>query len=166
MRLRNTEKLLIGITALLCISLLLYYIISKHTAPPVTISPETSQTAEAMQVGGDADKQQRKNKQSQTAPSASDTDSSAATPEVIETEMVPAESTPGSDPVQSGLTVDINLATVDELTALPGIGQTLAERIVAYRDTNGAFSSIYTLKEVQGIGDATFEKIKPFITVS
>lgn len=61
--------------------------------------------------------------------------------------------------------VDINKASRDELNTLPGIGDVTAERIIEYRENNGDFSKIEDLKEVSGIGEAKYEKIKEMITV-
>ncbi len=62
--------------------------------------------------------------------------------------------------------VNINVATVQQLTTLPGIGDTKAAAIVAYRDENGNFSSIEDIKNVSGIGEATFSNIESMITVN
>jgi competence protein ComEA len=61
--------------------------------------------------------------------------------------------------------VNINTAEVWLLGSLPGIGETLAQRIVDYRIVNGYFQSIDDLKQVDGIGASVFEKIKDKITV-
>ena len=61
--------------------------------------------------------------------------------------------------------VNINTATVDELTTLNGIGKAKAEAIVAHRTANGDFKSVDDLNNVKGIGDKIMEKIKPEITV-
>ena len=61
--------------------------------------------------------------------------------------------------------ININTATADELTLLPGIGTTLAERIVAYRQTHGPFTSIDELVNVKGIGTETLSRLSQFITV-
>jgi competence protein ComEA len=61
--------------------------------------------------------------------------------------------------------IDINTAEVWLLESLPGIGETLAQRIVDYRIANGYFQSIDDLTEVDGIGAAVFEKLKDKITV-
>ena len=62
--------------------------------------------------------------------------------------------------------VNINTASVEELTSLKGIGQTRAESIVAYRQEHGAFAAVEDLKAVSGIGDATYQKIADAITVN
>ena len=60
--------------------------------------------------------------------------------------------------------ININQASAEELTSIPGVGTVIAQRIVEYR--NGArFNSIEDIKNVKGIGDATFEKMKGSITV-
>jgi competence protein ComEA len=61
--------------------------------------------------------------------------------------------------------VNINTATAEELSTLPGIGPTKAQSIIDYRTTSGPFQSIEDIKKVRGIGDATFEKLKDKITV-
>ena len=60
--------------------------------------------------------------------------------------------------------VNINTADVQELDLLPGIGEKLAENIIAYRIENGSFQTIEEIKNVPKIGDSIFEKIKNYIT--
>jgi competence protein ComEA len=67
---------------------------------------------------------------------------------------------------QSPQKIDINRAESWLLEALPGIGETRAQAIVDYRSENGLFQRIEDLLKVSGIGSATFEKIKDYITVS
>ena len=67
---------------------------------------------------------------------------------------------------QSPQKIDINRAEPWLLEALPGIGEVLAQRIVDYRSENGPFRRIEDLLQVSGIGPATFESIKDYITVS
>jgi competence protein ComEA len=67
---------------------------------------------------------------------------------------------------QSPQKIDINRAEAWLLEALPGIGQTLAERIVDYRNASGPFQRIEDLLKVSGVGEATFENMKDLITVS
>ena len=61
--------------------------------------------------------------------------------------------------------VNINTATQTELESLPGIGPSLALKIINYRKDNGKFSSIEDIKNVSGIGESKFESLKEFITV-
>ena len=60
--------------------------------------------------------------------------------------------------------MNINTAGSEQLQTLTGIGPALAERIISYREQNGAFMSIEEIKNVSGIGDKTFEKFKDRIT--
>jgi competence protein ComEA len=62
--------------------------------------------------------------------------------------------------------VNINTATQQELEALNGIGPVKAQAIIDHRKANGPFKSAEQLKDVKGIGDATFEKIKGDVSVS
>lgn len=65
----------------------------------------------------------------------------------------------------SGL-VNINTAGVEKLMTLSGIGQSRANSIIAYREAHGAFKNIEDIKNVSGIKEAAFEKIKDYITVN
>ncbi|WP_235783848.1 helix-hairpin-helix domain-containing protein [Planococcus glaciei] len=62
--------------------------------------------------------------------------------------------------------VNLNTAADVELMTLPGIGPSKAEAIIAYRTDSGSFQKIEDLKNVTGIGDKTFEKLKDSITVN
>lgn len=61
--------------------------------------------------------------------------------------------------------ININTATIDELTTLPRVGPKIAARIIAYRLENGRFATIEELMRVRGIGQKTFAKLKERITV-
>ena len=61
--------------------------------------------------------------------------------------------------------ISINTATKEELMTLTGIGEKKAEDIIKYREENGEFTSIEDIKNVKGIGDSLFEKIKDYITL-
>lgn len=61
--------------------------------------------------------------------------------------------------------LDINQADSETLQALPGIGEVLAGRIIAYRDENGPFSSPDQLMNVEGIGEKRLEAILDYITI-
>ena len=60
---------------------------------------------------------------------------------------------------------DINRADAEQLAALPGIGEVLAGRIVAYREENGSFLSTQELQNVEGIGEKRLDAILDLITV-
>lgn len=61
--------------------------------------------------------------------------------------------------------ININTANIDMLTTLPGIGEAKASYIVSYREEHGEFQSIEELKNVEGIKEGVFKKIKDLITV-
>ena len=66
---------------------------------------------------------------------------------------------------ETGRRININTASLSELDTLPGIGPAYAEKIIAYREEHGGFSSIEEIQEVVGIGPKTFSEIRDLITV-
>lgn len=62
--------------------------------------------------------------------------------------------------------LDINQAGQSELMAIPGIGETLAQRILQYRDVLGGYSNLEQLMEIKGIGKATYSKIEPYLIIN
>jgi len=86
--------------------------------------------------------------------------------EVIEDHPIePIITTTTSNESSLNSLVNINSATEAELTTLPGIGPSKAQAIISYRDEFGRFQTVDELKNVSGIGDKTFEKLKEFITI-
>ena len=61
--------------------------------------------------------------------------------------------------------ININTATVEELTELPRIGEITATRIVKWREENGPFASTEDLMNVQGIGERLYERMRPHVMV-
>jgi competence protein ComEA len=66
----------------------------------------------------------------------------------------------------AGAPLNLNSASVAQLEALPGIGKSTAERIVEYRQKNGGFKKAEDLMNVRGIGEKSFLKLKPLVTVA
>ena len=66
---------------------------------------------------------------------------------------------------QPGLTgmVNVNTATAEELQLLPGIGAARADALVELRKQRGGFKSLEQLKDVKGIGDASLERLRPYV---
>ena len=87
-----------------------------------------------------------------------------------------ASSTKGAKPTVAARTttpvptatapVNLNTATQAQLESLPGVGAKAAERILEYRKQNGNFKKIEDLMNVKGIGEKSFLKLKPLLTVS
>lgn len=79
-----------------------------------------------------------------------------------------SEATGALDPATDSSTpslVNINLAGVDELDELPGVGPATAQAIVDDREENGSFSSIEDIMRVSGIGEAKFERMRDLISI-
>ncbi len=88
------------------------------------------------------------------------------TPEPVLPTATSRSSTANSQqPLALDRLINLNTATQIELESLPRIGPAIAQRIIDYRTLNGSFTSIEQIKNVKGIGDATFNALKDFITV-
>lgn len=85
-------------------------------------------------------------------------------PSKEEAEQMESFASIGSTTAKAGK-ININTATKEELMTLTGIGESKALNIIEYRETNGRFQTIEELKNISGIGTATFEKLKEQITV-
>ena len=70
------------------------------------------------------------------------------------------------DGAQLSHPVDLDHASEREIEALPRVGPSLAHRIVAHRDSFGAFGSMQALRKVKGVGPATIERLTPLVTFS
>lgn len=66
---------------------------------------------------------------------------------------------------QGNSLVNLNTATDTELQSLPGVGPSKAKSIIEYREKNGGFKSIDEIKNIKGIGESSFEKLKDKITI-
>jgi len=61
--------------------------------------------------------------------------------------------------------IDINKATAVELTAIPGVGSVIAQRIVEFREKQGPYRRVDDLLKVKGIGEKSLERIRPHVKV-
>ena len=78
-----------------------------------------------------------------------------------------AKKTPAAarDRATAAAPVNLNAATLTQLQTLPGVGASTAQRILEYRQKNGAFKKVEELMNVKGLGEKSFLKLKPLITV-
>jgi competence protein ComEA len=68
-----------------------------------------------------------------------------------------------AEPLVAKFQVDVNKANWPELIQLPGVGQTLAQRMITEREEHGAFRDMDDLRRVRGVGPRTLERIKPYL---
>ena len=67
---------------------------------------------------------------------------------------------------ETGALLDLNTADQAALETLPGIGEALAQRILAYREAHGPFSSVDELQAVDGIGPGILARLRPYVTAA
>ncbi len=91
-----------------------------------------------------------------SAPAPAAAEQSAGTRRAPAKQAAPTPSSP----------VNLNSATAAQLEALPGIGPKAAQRIIEYRQKNGGFRKTEELMNVKGIGEKSFLKLKPLLTIS
>lgn len=72
---------------------------------------------------------------------------------------------PSGNSSESGFPVSLNTATPEQLDTLPGIGETLAKRILEYRQAHGGFKKVSELQNIGGIGEKKYNQLKDKVTV-
>ena len=119
---------------------------TSSSASPTSSATSPSQTVSAPSSPDNADLQ----------PTASSENTS---PIATIEDFTPALTEPATFPI------NINTATLEELDLIPGIGPTLAQRILDFREEIGGFQHVDELLDVKGIGEKTLDKIKEYITL-
>lgn len=159
-----------ALTAVFCAAMILY---NFRTQPPYGQAVLTVSAASAAGVSGTLPDVSSAAGTGSTAESGASVRSAAGTAVSNATASVRSPSRAASSRASSSHTastaasfpININTATAAELTALPGVGDVIAGRIVDYRTANGPFANVDELDKVKGIGSATLEKIRPYATV-
>lgn len=72
---------------------------------------------------------------------------------------------PEKQVIESNALINLNYASLEQLMMLPGIGEVYAKKIIEYRQNNGLFLTIEQIKEIPGIKESVYSKIKDLITV-
>ena len=87
---------------------------------------------------------------------------------ILDTSAIPTQATPAEEATAVQVEdkrVNLNIATLEELDALPGVGPSTAKNIIAYREAHGGFAAPEEIMNVKRIGEKTFDKLKAHITV-
>ena len=84
---------------------------------------------------------------------------------VTATDIVSAQKAAGKAAAAVPAVVNLNTATATQIATLPGIGEKAAQRIIEYREKNGGFKKVEELMNVKGIGEKSFLKLKPLVTL-
>ncbi|HQX63065.1 MAG TPA: ComEA family DNA-binding protein [Thermomicrobiales bacterium] len=164
LRARSTPTVVLNVVEAPDPSTIRVYVGGKVVAPGIYTLDRGSRIAEAIQAaGGEA-----KGGDTSSLPMAAvvqDGDQ-VVVPEIRPTpKAAESRGTPAPGTTREAGPIDLNHAVATELDALPGIGPTLAARIVEYRDTNGPFTSIDQLAEIRGISERMVEILRPLITI-
>lgn len=165
MRLKKPELALLSLT-LLAFAVMVGFFLGRNTvAGPVRIVTRNAAQAappaqeDGTQAAPSSSGQPLEESGTRTMPS-----SPAQPPEESAAQAAPSSS---GQPPEEGVTfpVDLNTATAEELQALPGIGETRAAAIVAYREEHGPFTYVEDLLAVSGIGEGILANMMDYITV-
>ncbi|MCP3764297.1 helix-hairpin-helix domain-containing protein [Domibacillus sp. A3M-37] len=85
--------------------------------------------------------------------------------EVPAVQTMPVPSAGSAGGTEQSSVININTADSTALQELPGIGESKAQAIIDFRETDGPFTAVEDLKNISGIGDKTFEKLAPLIKI-
>ena len=160
------ERVLVVLALLLCVAAALLAVWETPELSPqgIVYTDTTSESAASTAVYGASSGLETQGELSVSLPEPESTDESATAPSATLPPTAPPTSAPASEPLPAGV-VNLTTASAEELMTLPGIGETLARRIVEYRETHGGFHSIEEVQNVSGIGEKRFAAIRESITV-
>lgn len=102
---------------------------------------------------------------SQTSIKTSSSDKNKNSGADTQTTVLNTKSSQPSSAQSVSYPVNLNTCTYEDLVSIDGIGDTKAQAILEYRDYLGGYTNVSQLKEIKGIGDSTFAKIEPYVTV-
>ncbi len=134
------------------------YLCGAVKSPGVYELPEGSRVYEAIEMAGGL-----KRNASSTAVNQAQLLTDGEMIEILTVDEATAQQVEQQDEADSR--VNLNTASAEELKTLPGIGDAKAASILAYREQNGAFTSIEDIKKIEGIKDGVFANIKDLIRV-
>lgn len=89
----------------------------------------------------------------------------AVTP-ALAAQRTAASQAAGDASAPAGPVVNLNTATAEQLESLPGVGARMAQRILEYREKHGGFKKVEELMNVKGIGERSFLRLRPRLTVT
>ncbi len=143
MKLSKAEILLLALTGAFLVFLAGFYLGRNGTQEVITVQTERTPSVTA-----------EPSEPEQSSDTENGEDTEPASEESVET-----------PPIEPSYPINLNTALAEELETLPGIGEVLAGRIIAYREEVGGFRSVEEIMDVRGIGQAIFEGLEDFITV-
>jgi competence protein ComEA len=126
-------------------------------------------TMMAMVLSAQTDVSAQTAKPANTAKPAKPADTAKKTPETpkaVKTAKAPKAGGAAKAQATAANPVNLNSASAAQFQTLPGVGASTAQRIVDYRQKNGSFKKVEELMNVKGIGEKSFLKLKPLITVA
>ena len=89
-----------------------------------------------------------------------------AAPELLDAALLASAAQVEQAPLPPAEKVDLNQASLVELERLPGVGFILAQKILAYRDEYGPFTSLFDLERIPGLNPDTLQELEPWVTVA